>query len=271
MSDAQDVAVDGAALRPGAGLRVDRDGAVVTITIDRPESRNSQTPALWRELVELAHSFGPETRVVVLRGSGSSFSAGLDRAMFAQGIPGEPSLLTLADQSADDFSDTIATYQQAFTCWRNIDAITVAAVQGYAIGAGFQLALGADMMVVADDVQLSMKETQLGLVPDLGGTKPLTQAVGYSKALEICASGRWIDAQEAVSSGIAVASAPVSELTERTASLVASLISAPANALIETKKLLRDADLRTRDEQCKQERDAQRRRITELAALVKGQ
>ncbi|MGV1036893.1 MAG: enoyl-CoA hydratase/isomerase family protein [Candidatus Nanopelagicales bacterium] len=271
MSDAQNVAVGDAALKPSAGLRVDRDGAVVTITIDRPDSRNSQTPALWREFVELANSLGPETRAVILQGSGSSFSAGLDRAMFAQGIPGEPSLLTLADQSAADFSDTIATYQQAFTCWRNLAAITVAAVQGYAIGAGFQLALGADMMVVADDVQLSMKETQLGLVPDLGGTKPLIQAVGYSKALEICASGRWVGAEEAVASGIAVASSPVSELTERARSLVASMLSAPPNALVETKKLLRDAELRTREEQCERERDSQRRRITELAALVKGQ
>ena len=129
----------------------------------------------------------------------------------------------------------------------------------------------ADMMVVAEDVQLSMKETQLGLVPDLGGTKPLIQAVGYSRALEICAAGRWLGAEEAVASGIAVASSPVPELAERAEALVASMLSAPPNALIETKKLLRDADLRTREQQCEQERDAQRRRITELATLVKGQ
>ncbi len=84
----------------------------------------------------------------------------------------------------------IAFYQKAFSWWRECDAITVAAVQGHAVGAGFQLALGCDLRVVADDVAFAMKETSLGLVPDLAGTWPLVEAVGYARALEICVSGR---------------------------------------------------------------------------------
>ena len=74
-------------------------------------------------------------------------------------------------------------------------------MQGYAIGAGFQLALACDLRVLADDAQLSMKETSLGLVPDLTGTKPLVEAVGYSRALEICTTGRLVGATGGRSAG----------------------------------------------------------------------
>ena len=88
--------------------------------------------------------------------------------MFAEGVDGELPLSGMADLSDADFDAAIAGFQHAFTCWRDVDPIVIAAVQGHAIGAGFQLALGADLIVVANDVQFSMKETQLGLVPDLG-------------------------------------------------------------------------------------------------------
>ena len=93
----------------------------------------------------------------------------------------------MAQLSDEDFDAKIADFQHAFTCWRGLDAVVIAAVQGHAVGAGFQLALGADLIVVANDVQFSMKETQLGLVPDLGGTHPLVSAVGYRPPLK-CAS-----------------------------------------------------------------------------------
>ena len=68
-------------------------------------------------------------------------------------------------------------------------------MRGYAIGAGFQLALSCDLRVVADDAQFSMKESALGLVPDLTGTKPLVESVGYARALEICATARMVGAR----------------------------------------------------------------------------
>ena len=121
-----------------------------------------------------------------------------------EGIPGEGSLLQFATMEPAELDARIAVYQQAFSWWRRSPVVTVAAVGGHAVGAGFQLALGCDVIVVADDVQFSMKEPSLGLVPDLGGTLPLVEAVGYSRALELVASGRWVHAEEAVRIGLAL-------------------------------------------------------------------
>ena len=115
-----------------------------------------------------------------------------------------------------------------------------------------------------------MKETQLGLVPDLGGTHPLVAAVGYPTALEMCASGRWIGAQEAVSTGIAVSNVEVTELDEEVARLSEGFLTALPEAVVETKHLLSGALSRTRAEQCAAERQAQRRRITHLSSLMGG-
>ena len=107
------------------------------------------------------------------------------------GMPGEPDLLRLAAASSD-LDATIAGFQRGFTVWGDLRAVVVAVVQGHAIGAGFQLALAADLRLLADDAQLAMRETSLGLVPDLGGTAPLVRLVGYARALEICATGRFV-------------------------------------------------------------------------------
>lgn len=259
--------VDEAVLLDG-GLEVSQSGAILTITLARPKQRNAQTPATWRALSAVARSLASDVRVVILKGAGQSFSAGLDKRMFAEGIAGELPLSDMVNLSESDFDGVIAGYQDAFTCWRGLDAIVIATVQGHAIGAGFQLALGADMIVVADDVQFCMKETQLGLIPDLGGTHPLVNAVGYPAALEMCLSGRKIDANEAVSRGIALTSVAVSDLDAVVLGLAESFLTALPEAMVETKRLLRDASRRTRDEQCVQERLAQRRRITHLSSLM---
>lgn len=250
------------------GVRVDQSGPILTITLARPESRNAQTPATWRALSAIATSLAPEVRVVVLKGEGQSFSAGLDKRMFAEGVAGELPLSGMATLSDADFDQAITGFQDAFTCWRDLDAIVIAAVQGHAIGAGFQLALGADIVVAADDVQFSMKETQLGLVPDLGGTHPLVSAVGYSAALDICVSGRRIGADEAVALGIALRAAPVTQLDAEVQRLADSYLSALPEAATETKRLLRNAENLSRPEQCAKERQAQRRRITHLSSLL---
>ena len=142
----------------------------------------------------------------------------------------------------------------------------VAAVQGHAVGAGFQLALAADLRLVADDVQLAMRETSLGLVPDLGGTRPLTQLVGYPRALEICATGRFVDAQEAVRTGLATAAVPAADLESATSQLVAALLAAPERALRELKPLLASALDATPQDQLLAERTAQVRLLAQLAA-----
>jgi enoyl-CoA hydratase/carnithine racemase len=249
------------------GLRVNQVGPVVTITLSRPDTRNAQLPATWRALASVGASLGPDVRVVVLQADGSSFSAGLDRRMFVDGIPGEPSLAGMAAISVEEFDSRIAEFQRGFTWWRESDAITISVVQGHAVGAGFQLALATDLMVVADDVSLSMKETQLGLVPDLGGTHPLVHTVGYPRALEICLSGRKIGATEAVASGLAIASAPAAGLRDRTEALVDQILRAPQGATVETKHLLAGAPGSSRQQQASRERQAQRRRVLDLAQL----
>jgi enoyl-CoA hydratase/carnithine racemase len=207
-----------------------------------------------------------DVRIVVLDARGPSFSAGIDRRMLdGTGVPGERSVLELATLEPADAEAVIAEFQAAFTWWRESPAVTVAAVQGHAVGAGFQLALACDLVVCADDARFAMRETSLGLVPDLGGTAPLVAAIGYQRALEICATGRWVGAREAVDLGLALTAVPVDQLHAAVDDLAAALLAAPPGALRETKMLLRGGLSNTAEQQLAAERAAQVRRIRELA------
>lgn len=254
-----------------AGLRYEQAGPVATITLDRPEVRNAQTPTMWRGLAALGAGLPEETRVVVVRGEGHSFSAGLDRAMLDPtantGAESVADLLRLGDE---EISATIDDYQRGFTFLRDPRFISIAAVQGYAIGAGFQLALSCDLRVMADDAQFSMKESALGLVPDLTGTKPLVESVGYARALEICATARMVGADEAVGIGLALTSVPAGDLDATVADLAGALTAPLAGAVSETKALLQGAAQRDLEDQRRLEREAQVRRFRELATLMAG-
>ncbi|MER5636541.1 enoyl-CoA hydratase/isomerase family protein [Kitasatospora sp. NPDC002227] len=262
------LALDDQQLWEQAGVRLELDGETAVVTLCRPERRNAQSPAMWRGLAAIGRALPGTVRVVVLRAEGVSFSAGLDRAMFTpEGIPGEPNFIALAHADDKELDETIAFYQEAFTWWRRPDLVSIAAVQGHAVGAGFQLALACDLRVVAEDVQFAMKETSLGLVPDLTGTKPLTDLVGYARALEICATGRWVGAEEAVASGLANVAVPAAELEGTVRDLTAALLAAPRNAVNETKALLQGAADRSYEEQRTAERAAQARRLRDLAGI----
>ncbi|MFI9582932.1 enoyl-CoA hydratase/isomerase family protein [Streptomyces sp. NPDC052236] len=251
------------------GVRLTVEDAVATVTLTNPSRRNAQSPALWRALAQAGRSLPGSVRVVVLRGEGKSFSAGLDRQAFTpEGFDGEPSFLELAGSSDAELDATIAGYQEAFTWWRRNDIITVAAVQGHAIGAGFQLALACDLRVVAQDVQFAMRETGLGLVPDLTGTHPLVSLVGYARALEICLTGRFVHADEAERIGLANLVVPADELDGAVRDLASALLAADRNAVIETKALLRGATARSYEDQRVAERAAQARRLRDLAGLA---
>ena len=237
----------------------------MTITLNRPERRNSQVPSLWSALAEVGAGLDPSTRVVLVRAEGPSFSAGLDRAMLTpQGAPGEPSLLTLAAGSGAALEEAIAQFQRGFAIWAEVPAITIAAVQGHAIGAGFQLALACDLRVVADDVAFAMRETSLGLVPDLAGTSPLVRSVGYARALEICATGRFVGAQEAVAIGLASVAVPRVDLDVTARDLADAILQAPQSALRELKPLLRHAIDASPPDQLRAEREAQARLLTAM-------
>jgi len=244
---------------------VERDGPVATVLLDRPDRLNAQTPHTWAALREAGRSLPDDVRVVVVRGAGRSFSAGLDRAAFAPGgIPGVPALPELAAMSPQQGDATLRTYQEAFNWLRWPDIISVAAVQGHAIGAGFQLALACDLRVLADDAQLSMAEATYGLVPDLTGTAPLVAAVGYSRALELCLTARRVGAAEARELGLATVVVPRAQLDGAVADLVAAVLTPLPNAVTEIKTLLLGAADRSREQQEAAERAAQLRRLADL-------
>jgi enoyl-CoA hydratase/carnithine racemase len=250
-------------------VRVERVDDVVHVTLCNPAARNAQTPATWRRLAAIPSLLTPDVRAVVVRGEGPSFSAGLDRRMLTpEGVPGEESLLSLAGYDADQMDAFITQAQGAFAWWHRVPQVTIALVQGHAIGAGFQLALACDVMIVADDAKLAMRETSLGLVPDLAGTAPLVARVGYSRALEICARGRFVEAEEAVRIGLAVAEVPVAEWDDYLDGFLAPIIAAMPGAVSELKHLLAGAD--TAPDQLARERAAQIRRLAELASLFGG-
>jgi enoyl-CoA hydratase/carnithine racemase len=191
---------------------------------------------------------------VVVRGEGASFSAGLDRSVM-------PTLLDELGRDPDA-QVRIAGVQEAFTWLGRPDLVSIAAVQGHAIGAGFQLALACDLRVAATGTLLAMKETALGIVPDLTGTQPLVAAVGLPRALEWCLTGRFVTAEEALAAGLL--NAVTDDLDEAVEALVAGVLASPRDAVIETKALLQGAARRAAPEQWKAEREAQARVLRDL-------
>jgi enoyl-CoA hydratase/carnithine racemase len=243
-----------------AGLRLDIDtrgqaGAVATITLDRPRRRNAMIPSMWLGLAEIGRSLPPDVRIVVIRGAGETFSSGIDLGMFsADGVPGED---PPPDFRSEEFEPWIAACQAGYTWLRRPEIVSIAAVRGYAIGAGFQLALSCDLRVLADDAKLCMKEPALGLVPDLSGTKPLVDIVGLPRALEMCLTARTVEAAEARELGLAELVVPAGRLDESVADLTAALLATDAATARAVKKLLGLAARNTLEEQAAAERRIQ--------------
>jgi enoyl-CoA hydratase/carnithine racemase len=235
---AETAAVDPDLLERG-GLALTVDGPRATITLNRPERLNAQTPLTWSALGEISAALPADVRVVVVRGEGRAFSAGLDRRAFtAAEVDGVAGISRIAQLPHDEADATIAAFQAGFSWLRDPARVSVAAVQGHSIGAGFQLALACDLRLVADDVQFCMAEPTLGLVPDLGGTHPLVHAVGYARAVEICLTGRRVGADESVATGLALRAVPRTELDPAVDALASALLAAPAGAAAETLGLL---------------------------------
>ena len=182
-----------------------------------------------------------------------------------EGVDGVPGILALTAMSAADASEQIGEWQQAFDWMSRPDLVSIAAVQGHAIGGGFQLALGADIRILADDASFVMAEPKLGIVPDLGGTKRLVDLVGYSRAAEICLTARPVTAEEALRIGLTSHVVPVAELDAAVERTVAALLAVDREAAAETKALLLGAAGRSQAEQQVAEREAQYRRLRALA------
>jgi enoyl-CoA hydratase/carnithine racemase len=223
------------------------------------------TTGMWHGLARIGAEMPADVRVVVVKGLGPSFCAGIDLRMFtAEGVPGEERNPSPTDPG---FDASIASFQAGYTWLRNPSIVSIAAVQGHAIGAGFQLALSCDLRIIADDAKFCMKEPALGLVPDLTGTKPLVDIVGLPRAIELCLTARTVGAREAADLRLAELVVPVADLDGAVSDLVAALLSTDLAAARATKALLAEAAGNTLEQQAAAERAAQAKL---LAAKVSG-
>jgi enoyl-CoA hydratase/carnithine racemase len=248
------------------GVRVECDGPVATVTLCRPHVLNAQTPTMWEGLREIGRDLPGDIRVVVVQGEGRAFSAGLDLAAVSADSDDAQhvSFARLATLDDTEASAVIAGFQEAFAWLRRPDLVSIAAVRGHAIGAGFQLALACDLRVATEDAQFTMAEVALGLVPDLGGTKRLVELVGYARAMDICITGRRVGAAEADRLGLVTSVVPGDGLDPAVAALTGQILAASRDAVVEIKALLAEASGRTYPAQLAAEREAQVRRIRDV-------
>jgi 2-(1,2-epoxy-1,2-dihydrophenyl)acetyl-CoA isomerase len=210
--------------------RVERAGAVATVTLDRPDALNAQTRAsrraLARELRALSADAG--VRCVVLTGAGRAFCAGQD----------------LREEDAlDDVDQTIReTYVPIVEALVGMPKPVIAAINGAAAGAGLSFALACDIRLMSEEAVLMMAFSNIGLVPDSGGSWFLARTVGYARAFELAASGRRVAADEALALGLVQRVLPAGEVLAAAQELAAGLAARPTLALAWTKRLLRAAE-----------------------------
>jgi enoyl-CoA hydratase/carnithine racemase len=178
-------------------------GGVADVRLNRADKMNALDIPMFEALVAAGSELARDAsvRAVVLSGEGRAFSAGLDFASF-QGMAGAagregPNLLTRDGASPANFA------QRAAWIWTEVPVPVIAAVHGVAYGGGLQIALGADIRLVASDARLSVMEIKWGLVPDMSGTQTLRRLVRLDVAKELTFSGRVVSGTEAVALGLA--------------------------------------------------------------------
>ncbi|MDL5156198.1 crotonase/enoyl-CoA hydratase family protein [Actinomycetospora termitidis] len=189
-------------------VRVEVVEGVADVRLARPEKRNALDPAMFEAIVrtgeQLRHD--PSVRVVVLSGEGPDFCAGLDFGSFRAMAGGER--LSASAQLPPTSGPARATGQRAAWVWAELEVPVIAAIHGNALGGGLQIALGADIRIVAPDARLSVLETRWGLVPDMTGSQVLPELVGRDVAKELTLTGRFVDGEEAAALGLCTRTAP---------------------------------------------------------------
>jgi 2-(1,2-epoxy-1,2-dihydrophenyl)acetyl-CoA isomerase len=210
-------------------VRVERDGAVATVVLNRPQAMNAVTRASRRELIARLRELSRDAsvRAVVLTGEGRAFCAGQD----------------LREEGAlDDVANVVRdTYAPVISQLQDMPKPTIASINGAAAGAGLSFALACDLRVMSSAAVLMMAFSNIGLVPDSGGSWFLARTVGYSRALELAVTGRRIGADEALSLGLVGQVVDAEALRPTVAGLAATLAARPTQAIAWTKKLLREA------------------------------
>jgi enoyl-CoA hydratase len=188
-------------------------GRVALVRLNRPEALNALNRQLTSELLDAVEAFGRDDAIgcVIITGSDKAFAAGADIKEM-----GERSYV---DMYAEDW----------FAAWDRLAAFrkpVLAAVSGYALGGGCELAMMCDIIIAADTARFGQPEIKLGVMPGIGGTQRLTRVVGKAKAMEMCLTGRMMDAQEAERAGLVSRVVPAAELLPdawKTAETIASM------------------------------------------------
>ena len=235
-------------------VRVTMTDGVADVRLSRPEKLNALDPAMFAGLVETGRRLtgDPSLRAVVLSGEGRGFCAGLDFASFmALGADGGGGgLLAREDGSAVNYA------QRAAWVWSEVPVPVIAAVHGVAYGGGLQIALAADLRLVAPDAQLSVMEIRWGLIPDMTGTQTLRHLVRLDVAKELTFTGRVVSGREAVALGLATR---VEENPREAALAMArEIASRSPSAIRAAKRLLTDAVVASRDDGFRLEERIQR-------------
>ena len=192
-------------------ILIDRDERVGTITLNRPKALNALNSQVMDEVTTAAAEFDndPGIGAIVITGNEKAFAAGAD----------------IKEMSELSFGDVFG--RDVFAPWAKLAAVRtplIAAVAGYALGGGCELAMMCDLLIAADTAKFGQPEIKLGVLPGMGGSQRLTRAIGKAKAMDLILTGRTIDAEEADRSGLVSRVVPADELM-REAKAVATTIS----------------------------------------------
>lgn len=200
------------------------EGKVALITLNRPQVLNALNDELMDELGDALLRFDADDAIacIVITGSEKAFAAGADISKMAQ----------------YDFQDT---YRNNFITrnWETICKVrkpVIAAVSGFALGGGCELAMMCDMIIAADNAKFAQPEIKLGIIPGSGGTQRLTRAVSKSKAMDLCLTGRMMDAAEAERSGLVARVYPVAQLMSETMAIAQTIAAMPLLTLMMVKE-----------------------------------
>jgi enoyl-CoA hydratase/carnithine racemase len=214
-----------------ADLKTELVDGVGVLSFNRPHRHNAITDALFEDMCAALRHYlhDPAVRCVLIRGEGRSFCSGRDTAELGQRANG-----------SDDFT-FVREHQQIRLEVLESPKPVVAAVQGAALGGGFEIALSADIRILAEDAILGLPEVGLGLIPDTGGTQMLPALVGPSRAKYLVLSGARIDAHTAYDWGLAEDVVPVEVLYERAMDFSRHLAAQPKLAMSMAKMLVNQA------------------------------
>ena len=213
-------------------------GAVTLITLNRPASLNALNSAVLDELIAAFAAFetDPGQRCAVLTGSGEkAFAAGAD-------------IKEMGDKPAADFyaEDFFAKWTSQLV--KAVRKPWIAAVNGFALGGGCELAMMADFIVAADTARFGQPEIKLGVGPGMGGSQRLTRAIGKAKAMEMCLTGRMMGAEEAERSGLVARVVPLASLVEDAIKTATEIAAMPPLAAIANKEMVNAAFETTLDQ-----------------------